>query len=135
MALIIDFSEVPDRFEPLSEGMHLAEIVSAKEVTSSQKGTPGIEITWRVGEQKHIDNYWVTPKAMWRIKMLYEALGVNRGSTFQFVPEDILGKWSQIEIEHTQSDCGRFTNANVKRVHPKDRSGGVVDEVVDDVPF
>lgn len=135
MAITIDFSDVPDRWDPLAEGKHLAEVVGAKEVVSSQKGTPGIEITWRIGEQMHLDKYWVSPKAMWRIKMLYSALGVDRGDRFEFIPEDLLGKWGCIEIEHRQSECGKYTNADVKRVHSKD-AYDASDSLPDDgVPF
>jgi hypothetical protein len=64
------------------DGDYRAKILGAKYITSSQKGTPGLEVHYVIADGKHKgkkfnDTCYLTPKALWRVRSLLEALGIS----------------------------------------------------------
>lgn len=62
------------------EGTYHVKVAAAKPVTSAEKGTPGLEITFVILEGKYRkkkmkDTLWATPKAYSRFRTLLEACG------------------------------------------------------------
>lgn len=62
------------------EGDYLVQVIKVKPVTSEEKGTPGIEVTFKFLEGKYkgetfTDRLWNTPKSLWRMRSLIEAVG------------------------------------------------------------
>ena len=77
--LNLDFSSVPSR-EPLEEGIYSLTISKVEETTSST-GNPMLKVEYDVngvdGNRKLWDNYVLIDKCMWKIKELFDALGID----------------------------------------------------------
>jgi hypothetical protein len=64
------------------DGDYRVKITGAKYTTSSQKATPGLEVHYVIAEgkkkgAKFEDTCWLSPKALWRVRALLEAVGVD----------------------------------------------------------
>ena len=77
--LNLDFSSVPSR-EPLDEGVYDLTIAKIEETTSST-GNPMLKVEYDVngveGKRKLWDNYVLIDKCLWKVKELFDALGVD----------------------------------------------------------
>lgn len=63
--------------------------------------------------------FYTTPDAIWRLDKFYEDLGINeKGKTRNEISEDAVGQEFIININHTTSDDGEATYANVKSTAP-----------------
>lgn len=73
----LNFSEIPSR-EPLAEGMYVMTIEAAEEKTSST-GKPMILVRFKEPETNTavFENYVLTLEALWKLKELLDALGVD----------------------------------------------------------
>jgi hypothetical protein len=90
----------------LPENDYAAKILKAKKVRSSEKDTPGIAVTFQLTEGKYkgkkiTDRLWITPKSLWRIRALLEALGVTVPKKAVDLP---LGKITGKELGITLTD-------------------------------
>lgn len=64
------------------ENDYRLKILKAKKIRASEKDTPGIAVTVKIAEgkfegKKITDRLWITPKSLWRIRSLLEALGME----------------------------------------------------------
>lgn len=64
------------------EGDYPVKITGAKFTRSSKKQTPGLEVHYVITEGKHKgkkfdDTCWFSPKALWRVRALLEAVGIS----------------------------------------------------------
>ena len=79
---VIDFSKEEkggSRFH-IKDGTYPVKILGAKPITSSEKGTPGLELTCVITDGKYrkkkfTETLWATPKAYSRFRTLLEACG------------------------------------------------------------
>lgn len=63
--------------------------------------------------------FYKTPDAIWRLDKFYEDLGVmEKGKTRNDMAEEAVGQEFIININHTTSDDGEATYANVKSTAP-----------------
>lgn len=63
--------------------------------------------------------FYTTPDALWRLDKFYEDLGVlEKGKTRNDMAEEAVGQEFIININHTTSDDGEATYANVKSTAP-----------------
>lgn len=92
------------------EGDYHVKIVSAKAVRSSEKETPGIQVTYQVVEgkkkgKKITDTLWITPKSLSRVRLLLEAVGVKVPKSAVNLPlAKLRGKLLWIEIQDEERD-------------------------------
>ena len=88
--LNLDFSSVPSR-EPLEEGVYHLRIAKVEETTSST-GNPMLKVEYDVvdvdGNRKLWDNYVLIDKCLWKVKELFDAIGVD---TSELVEMDVTG--------------------------------------------
>jgi hypothetical protein len=63
--------------------------------------------------------FYTTPDALWRLDKFYEDLGVlAKGKSRNEMAEDAIGQEFIVNINHTTSDDGEATYANVKSTAP-----------------
>lgn len=91
--LNLDFSSVPSR-EPLEEGVYRLQISAAEEKTSST-GNPMLTLTYDVleveGGRKLWDNYVLIDKALWKLKELFDALGIDTSEIVEMDVTELIG--------------------------------------------
>lgn len=91
--LNLDFSSVPSR-EPLEEGVYRLQIEQVEETTSST-GNPMLKVTYAVqdveGQRKLWDNYVLIDKALWKLKELFDALGIDTSSVVVMDVQELVG--------------------------------------------
>lgn len=91
--LNLDFSSVPSR-EPLEEGVYHLRIAKVEETTSST-GNPMLKVEYDVmdvdGSRKLWDNYVLIDKCLWKIKELFDAIGVDTSELVEVDVTELVG--------------------------------------------
>lgn len=113
--LNLDFSNVPNR-EPLEEGIYVITISKVEEKIA-KSGNPMLTVEFDVeGNRKLWDNYVLTDAALWKLKELCEAVGMDTSQVLNFEPTDIVGLQVQAKIIQEEYN-GDIVN-RVKKVYP-----------------
>lgn len=98
--LNLDFSNVPSR-EALPEGVYELQIAKVEEKLSSN-GNPMLKVEYDVlgveGNRKVWDNYVLIDKSMWKVKELFDALGIDTSSLVEMDPQELVGQSIQAKI-------------------------------------
>lgn len=91
--LNLDFSSVPSR-EPLEEGVYHLRIAKVEETTSST-GNPMLKVEYDVmdveGNRKLWDNYVLINKCLWKVKELFDAIGVDTSELVEMNVTELVG--------------------------------------------
>lgn len=91
--LNLDFSSVPSR-EPLEEGVYHLRIANVEETTSST-GNPMLKVEYDVmdvdGSRKLWDNYVLIDKCLWKVKELFDAIGVDTSELVEMDVTELIG--------------------------------------------
>lgn len=91
--LNLDFSSVPSR-EPLEEGVFHLRIAKVEETTSST-GNPMLKVEYDVldveGSRKLWDNYVLIDKCLWKVKELFDAIGVDTSELVEMDVTELVG--------------------------------------------
>lgn len=91
--LNLDFSSVPSR-EPLDEGVYQLRIAKVEETTSST-GNPMLKVEYDVmnvdGNRKLWDNFVLIDKALWKLKELFDALGIDTSDIVEMDVQELVG--------------------------------------------
>ena len=91
--LNLDFSSVPSR-EPLEEGVFHLRIAKVEETTSST-GNPMLKVEYDVmdveGSRKLWDNYVLIDKCLWKVKELFDAVGVDTSELVEMDVTELVG--------------------------------------------
>lgn len=91
--LNLDFSSVPSR-EPLEEGVYPVRIAKVEETTSST-GNPMLKVEYDVleveGNRKLWDNFVLIDKCMWKVKELFDALGIDTSAIVEMDVTELVG--------------------------------------------
>lgn len=91
--LNLDFSSVSSR-EPLEEGVYHLQIAQVEEATSST-GNPMLKVEYDVldveGGRKLWDNYVLIDKCLWKVKELFDALGVDTSEIVEMDVQELVG--------------------------------------------
>lgn len=116
--LNLDFSSVPSR-EPLEEGVYNLSIAKVEETTSST-GNPMLKVEYDVlnieGGRKLWDNYVLIDKCLWKIKELFEALGINTSAIVEMDVTELVGMQVNAKIIQ-ETYNGEIVN-RVKKIYP-----------------
>lgn len=98
--LNLDFSSVPSR-EPLAEGVYTLRIAKVEETTSST-GNPMLKVEYDVigveGGRKLWDNFVLIEKALWKLKELFDALGIDTSSIVEMDVQELVGLEVQAKV-------------------------------------
>ena len=118
MAINLDFSSVPSR-EPLEEGVYHLQIAKVEE-TNSSTGNPMLKVEYNVlgveGNRKLWDNYVLIDKCLWKVKELFDALGIDTSALVEMDIDELVGLEVQAKvIQETYN--GDIMN-RVKKVMP-----------------
>lgn len=93
MAINLDFSSVPSR-EPLEEGVYHLQIAKVEETTSST-GNPMLKVEFDVldveGNRKLWDNYVLIDKCLWKVKELFDAVGIDTAELVEMDVAELVG--------------------------------------------
>lgn len=116
--LNLDFSSVPSR-EPLEEGIYNVVISKAEEKESSAKN-PMIVLEYDVqgveGNRKLWDNYPIMTKTLWKLKELFDAIGIPTDSIVDMDVAELVGQSLKVKVIQEIYN-GDVTN-RVKKVYP-----------------
>lgn len=98
--LNLDFSSVPDR-TPLEEGVYTLQIAKVEETESSNKN-PMLKVEYDVldveGSRKLWDNFVLIPAAMWKLKELFNALGMDTSEVVEMDVQELVGETIQAKV-------------------------------------
>ena len=116
--LNLDFSSVPSR-EPLEEGVYSLTIAKAEEATSPT-GNPMLKIEYDVndvdGNRKLWDNYVLIDKCLWKLKELFQALGIDTSEIVEMDVTELVGMQVNAKIIQ-ETYQGEIVN-RVKKILP-----------------
>lgn len=116
--LNLDFSSVPSR-EPLDEGVYDLTIAKIEETTSST-GNPMLKVEYDVngveGKHKLWDNYVLIDKCLWKVKELFDALGVDTSELVEMDVSELLGM--QVKAKVVQETYNSDIVNRIKKVMP-----------------
>ena len=100
MAINLDFSSVPSR-EPLEEGVYHLQIAKVEE-TNSSTGNPMLKVEFNVlgveGNRKLWDNYVLIDKCLWKVKELFDALGIDTSALVEMDVSELVGMEVQAKV-------------------------------------
>ena len=116
--LNLDFSSVPSR-EPLEEGIYSLTIAKVEETTSST-GNPMLKVEYNVndveGNRKLWDNYVLIDKVLWKLKELFDALGIDTKSIVEMDVSELVGM--QVNAKVIQETYNGDIVNRVKKIFP-----------------
>ena len=116
--LNLDFSSVPSR-EPLEEGIYNLTIAKVEEANSST-GNPMLKIEYDVngveGNRKLWDNYVLIDKCMWKLKELFDALGIDTSEIVEMDVTELVGM--QVNAKVIQETYNGDIVNRVKKIYP-----------------
>ena len=116
--LNLDFSSVPSR-EALEEGVYNLRIASVEETTSST-GNPMLKVEYDVlgvdGNRKLWDNYVLIDKCLWKIKELFDALGIDTSEIVEMDVSELVGM--EVQAKVIQEDYQGTMQNRVKKILP-----------------
>ena len=116
--LNLDFSSVPSR-EPLEEGVYNLTIAKVEEANSST-GNPMLKIEYDVngveGNRKLWDNYVLIDKCLWKVKELFDALGIDTSELVEMDVSELLGM--QVKAKVIQETYNGDIVNRVKKIYP-----------------
>ena len=116
--LNLDFSSVPSR-EPLEEGVYNLTIAKVEEANSST-GNPMLKIEYDVngveGNRKLWDNYVLIDKCMWKLKELFDALGIDTSDIVEMDVTELVGM--QVNAKVIQETYNGDIVNRVKKIYP-----------------
>lgn len=114
----LDFSSVPSR-EPLDEGMYSLTIAKVEETTSST-GNPMLKFEYDVndvdGERKLWDNYVLIDKCLWKLKELFDALGIDTSNIVTIDLSELVGM--QVTAKVVQDTYNGDIVNRIKKIYP-----------------
>ena len=118
MAINLDFSSVPSR-EPLEEGVYHLQIAKVEETTSSA-GNPMLAVEYDVlgveGNRKLWDNYVLIDKCLWKVKELFDALGIDTSALVEMDVDELVGM--EVQAKVIQETYNGDIKNRVKKVMP-----------------
>ena len=118
MAINLDFSSVPSR-EPLEEGIYHLQIAKVEE-TNSSTGNPMLKVEYDVlgveGNRKLWDNYVLIDKCLWKVKELFDALGIDTSALVEMDVDELVGL--EIQAKVIQETYNGDIMNRVKKVMP-----------------
>jgi hypothetical protein len=86
----------------LPEGSHLVQITS-QEAGENTNRKPYIRFTFERDGQKHIEDFYTTEKAMWRLKWLSVRAGIGENESWE--PVELIGKRVVIELKKNEDNA------------------------------
>lgn len=114
--LNLDFSSVPSR-EPLVEGVYTLRIAKVEETTSST-GNPMLKVEYDVvgvdGGRKLWDNFVLIDKALWKLKELFDALGIDTSQIVEMDVQELIGL--EVQAKVVQDTYNGDTVNRVKKI-------------------
>lgn len=114
----LDFSNVPSR-EPLEEGIYTLTIAKVEETTAKSSGNPMLAVEYDVmgcEGRKLFDNFVLTDKALWKLKELLDALGMDTSVMVELDPNELVGL--QVQAKVVQEEYNGETVNRVKKILP-----------------
>lgn len=113
--LNLDFSSVPSR-DPLEEGVYTLRIAKVEEKVSST-GNPMLSVEYDVVDhegRKLWDNFVLIDKCLWKIKELFDAIGLDTSSVVEMDINELVGYEVQAKVVQEPFD-GSIVN-RVKKI-------------------
>jgi hypothetical protein len=116
--LNLDFSSVPSR-EPLEEGMYNLTVASVEETISSNNN-PMLKVEFDVegveGSRKLWDNFVLTPKALWKLKEFFNAMGIDTSEIVEMDVTELAGQCVRAKV--IQEPYNGDIKNTIKKIFP-----------------
>ena len=116
--LNLDFSSVPSR-EPLEEGVYHLRIAKVEE-TNSSTGNPMLKVEYDVvdvdGNRKLWDNYVLIDKCLWKVKELFDAIGVDTSELVEMDVTELVGM--EVNAKVIQETYNGDVVNRIKKIYP-----------------
>lgn len=116
--LNLDFSSIPSR-EPLEEGIYSLTIAKVEETTSSS-GNPMLKVEYDVngveGNRKLWDNYVLIDKCLWKVKELFDAVGIDTSTMVEMDVTELAGM--QVNAKVIQETYNGDIVNRIKKIYP-----------------
>ena len=136
----VDFTGVKSGGATIPDGRYAAKIIAVEQKEGKESGEPYVELTWEVtskkcnGREIKFDNYSLQPQALWRLKGMLEAMGVDVPDGEQDVDfDELISDETEciVEITGQASESGDRTYARVTG-HAHLDDGNTVDDAEDE---
>ena len=116
--LNLDFGSVPSR-EPLEEGVYQLQIAGVEEKQSST-GNPMLAVEFDVvgveGNRKLWDNYVLIDKCLFKVKELFDAIGVDTSEIVEMDVQELVGQ--EVQAKVIQEEYNGDTVNRIKKILP-----------------
>lgn len=94
-SLNLDFSSVTSR-DPMPEGVYDVTISKVEQVVSKSSGNPMLKVEFDVQDPEYTGrklwaNYVLTEAAMWKVKELFDSLGLDTSSMVDMDTDELIG--------------------------------------------
>lgn len=94
-SLNLDFSSVTSR-DPLPEGVYDVTISKVEQTISKSSGNPMLKVEFDVQDPEYTgrklwSNYVLTEAAMWKVKELFDSLGLDTSSMVDMDTDELIG--------------------------------------------
>lgn len=123
----IDFTNVSGGgFELVPDGGYNARVAKIEKKTS-QAGNTYLAFEFAISDEgtlknrKLWENFPLTPKALWKLKQLLDAAGIDTEGKIDFNPGDLLGKELHLDVEEGEDMNGKPRNKVAKVSEAKDK--------------
>lgn len=100
--LNLDFSAVKS-LEPLEEGVYELEITKVEEKVASS-GNPMLTVEFSTDGHKIWENYVLIDKCLFKLKELFDALGIDTGEIVEMDVQDLVGSSVKAKVIQDEYD-------------------------------
>jgi Protein of unknown function (DUF669) len=136
----LDFTGVKSGGGAPPDGRYKAKIIEVSQEEGKDSGEPYMQLTWEItsdkcnGREVRFDNYSLQPQALWRVKSLLEAMGVEVPDGEHEVDwDELVSDETECIVELTGEARDGKTYARVTGHFPLE-DGNTVDDDEDDKP-
>lgn len=107
-SLNLDFSSVPSR-DPLPEGVYDVTVAKVEQTVSKSSGNPMMKVEFDVQDPDYTGrklwaNYVLTEAAMWKVKELFSALGIDTSAIVEMDTDELIGLTCKAKVAQREYD-------------------------------
>lgn len=102
--MILDFTGVSSGFEVLPEGIYEGEVKKVELKTNKAGDGQYLNFEWEViDEEGKAKKVWdiasLKPQALWKLKSVLDAFGMQADGSVELEPEDFVGQQAQLKLK------------------------------------
>lgn len=107
-SLNLDFSSVTSR-GPLPEGIYDVTVAKVEQTVSKSSGNPMLKVEFDVQDPEYTgrkmwSNYVLTEQAMWKVKELFDSLGLDTSALVEMDTDELIGLSCKAKVAQREYD-------------------------------